>query len=242
MARLSGAYRAWMDFDWSGAEADFERARKLNPAAPEVYRARAMTCLVPTSRLAEAEEEMERAVELDPLSPLTYSLLGKVLLWSRQFDRALAELDAALELKPDYAIAHWYRGAGLWFQGRVEEGVTWLQIAGRKIGANPAMVAEIGMGLGFLGRHAEARAALAEVEAAGRERYVTPIARAWVYLGLGELDSTFEWLERAVEERDPHILDLPCKPLYDPIRDDPRFAALLHKMRLPAHRQSATSA
>ena len=229
---LSGVYRAWMDFDWNGAARDFGRALELAPASSHVHTLRVAYHLVPTSRLREAEEEMERAVESDPVSPLAYIELGKVLLWARHFDRARAKLEAAFDLRPDYPPAAWYRGVGLYFQGRIEEALTVWQPAMRTVGANPAMIGAIGMALGYLGRHAEARAALAELAAAERERYAPVFSRAQIYLGLGETDAVFEWLDRAVDERDPPILDLPCKPIWDGVREDPRFTALLRKMRL----------
>ena len=229
---FSGAYRGWMDYDWKGAEADFVRARALTPASQQVHWLRALNCLVPTGRLAEAEQEMERAVELDPLSPFAYTFLARVLLWERQFDRAQTKIEAALELRPDYGLALWYRGASFWFQGRMEEAVGVWRAAMQKTGPNSGMIGAIGMGLGYLGRQAEARALLAELEAAACERYVSPISRAQIHLSLGEVDAAFEWLDRAVDEHDPHILDLPCKPIWDGLRPDPRFAALLRKMRL----------
>jgi TolB-like protein/Flp pilus assembly protein TadD len=229
---LNGAYRAWMDFDWKGAEASFERARLLTPASQAVHSLRAITFLVPTGRLAEAEQETERALELDPLSPRAHTHAAKVLLWARQFDRAHARIDAALELRPDYAMARWFGGAAFWFQGRREEAVQLWQTAMRTIGPNPVMMGAIGMGLGYLGRHAEARSILTELEATARARYVTMVAVAQAHLGLGETEAVFEWLGRAIEERDPHILDLPCKPLWDGLRSDPRFTELLRRMRL----------
>ena len=229
---LSGAYRAWMDFDWSGAGADFDRALELSPASAETHRLRATHYLVPTGRLREAEEEMERAVASDPVSPLMYVYLGEVLLWERQFDRGLAKMETAFELRPDYALGLWYRGAALYFQGRLEEGLMLFQSALQKVGPNPVMIGGIGMTLAQLGRQAEARAALAQLQAADRERYTPPLAHAQIHLALGDTDAAFEWLDRAVEERDPHIFDLPCKPIWDAIRADPRFTALLHKMRL----------
>jgi adenylate cyclase len=228
---LSGAYRAWMDFDWKGAEADFAEALELTPASAEAHRLRATHYLVPTGRLREAEEEMERAVESDPLSPLAYIELGKVLLWARQFDRAQAAMEVAFELRPEYPPAVWYRGVGLYFQGRIEEGLQYWRCANEKR-ATPVGDGAIGMALAQLGRHAEARAALAGLENAARERYVPQLSRAQIHMALGETDATFHWLEQAVEERDPHILDIPCKPIWDPLRSDPRFTALLRRMRL----------
>lgn len=188
--------------------------------------------LVPTSRLLEAEQEMQFAVQSDPLSPLACVELGKVLLWQRQFDRAQAQMEAAFELRPNYALAIWYRGAAWFFRGRIEEALGYWQSALGRMGANPAMMAAIGMCLGMSGRQTEARAVLAQLDAAERERYVSPVGRAQVYMGLGEIDTTFEWLDRAVEERDIHVLILPCKPIWDVLRPDPRFRALMRKMHL----------
>jgi len=229
---LSGVYRAWADFDWNGAARDFGRALELAPASSHVHTLRVAYHLVPTGRLREAEEEMERAVESDPVSPLAYIELGKVLLWARHFDRAQAKLEAAFDLQPHYPPAVWYRGVGLYFQGRVAEALTVWQQVMRTVGANPGMTGAIGMALGYLGRHAEARAALAELAAAEREGAVLRFSRAQIHLGLGETEAVFEWLDRAVDERDPAILDLPCKPIWDGVREDPRFTALLGKMRL----------
>jgi serine/threonine-protein kinase len=229
---LSGAYRAWADFDWEGAAADLDRAQRLTPASSQVHMLRAAYYLVPTGRLREAEEEMERAVESDPVSPFAFIELGRVLLWARQFDRARARLETAFDLRPEYPLAVWYRGVGLYFQGRIEEALSFWQPVVQKIGPVPPMIGAIGMALGYLGRHAEARAALAELEAADREGYAPRISRAQVHLGLGETDAVFEWLDRAVDARDPLILDLPCKPIWDAVRNDARFSALLRKMRL----------
>lgn len=229
---LSGAYRAWIDFDWERAEADFGRAAVLNPAAPEVHWLRAMMCLVPLNRLEEAVQSMERAIELDPLSPLLHSYFAWLLGFKREFGRGSDEAASALALDPEYAVAFALRGSVLYYSGRIEEGVASWQIAAEKVGRAPSIIGPLGYGLGRLGRRAEAQAILAELDAVERERYVTPISRAWVHIGLGDFDAAFPWLDRAVDERDPHILHFSCKPAYDPIRQDPRFDALLRKMRL----------
>ena len=96
----------------------------------------------------------------------------------------------------------------------------------------PSLIGALGYGLGRLGRNAEARAILAELDEAAKKSYVTPFSRALVYIGLGDFDTAFEWLDRAVDERDVHILHLTVKPVYDPIRSDPRFHRLLRKMNL----------
>jgi hypothetical protein len=78
----------------------------------------------------------------------------------------------------------------------------------------------------------EAREILCRLLERRREDYVPPIGIAWLYMGLGEMDEMFEWLNRAVDEHDPHEMHLAVKPIYDGIRGDPRFAELLRKARL----------
>lgn len=86
----------------------------------------------------------------------------------------------------------------------------------------------------WAGRPVEARRALEQLDALARTAYVSPIHRAWVHVGLGEADEAFEWLDRGIDARDPHVLHLPVKPHYDSLRQDARFGALMSKLRLPA--------
>lgn len=228
---LSGAYRAWLDFDWRGAEDDFDRAAALSPAAVETHWLRTMV-LLPHNRMEEAVQEMERAIELDPLSSVLHSLFAWLLAFMRDFDRALAESETALALAPEHPVALALRGSVLYFSGRIEEGVALHQSAAEKMAPPPSWIAALGYGLGRLGRNAEARAILAELDAAEKKSYVSPFSRALIYIGLSDFDTAFEWLGRAVDERDLHMLHLTVKPVYDPIRADPRFHALLRKMKL----------
>lgn len=229
---LSGAYRAWMDFDWSGAAIDFDRALELTPASERARTLRASHYLVPTGRLQEAEQQLELALESDPLSPLAHIELVRVLIWQRQFDRARARMEAALDLWPEQAFVKWFMGVAFYFQGRFEEALKLWWPAMQKIGTTPTMTGAIGMAIGQLGRHAEARQILAEMEAGAHRSYMPSLCRAQVHVGLGESDAAIDLLERAVEERDPHLLDLPYKPTWDCLRANPRFTALLRKMLL----------
>jgi serine/threonine-protein kinase len=229
---LSGAYRAWMDFDWLGAKSDFDRSLELTPASEQAHTLRANYFLVPTGDLREAEQEMETALESNPLSPLAYIDLVKILVWKREFDRAQARMQTAFELWPDYALAKWFMGVALYFQGRREEALALWQPAMQKIGGTPAMRGAIGMALGQLGRHGEARRMLADMEADAGNSYMPSLSRAQIHVGLGEFDAALELLDRAVDERDPHLLDLPHKPIWDCLRPDPRFTAILHRIQL----------
>jgi hypothetical protein len=85
---------------------------------------------------------------------------------------------------------------------------------------------------GLLGQRAQAEECLRQLQAVGQLRYVSPLAIAWVYLGLQDVESCLGWLEKAVDEREPQIIHFAVKPMYDAFRAHPRFQALLKRMRL----------
>jgi hypothetical protein len=94
------------------------------------------------------------------------------------------------------------------------------------------MLGWFGLVLGACGRADEARSVLERLEVMARTTYVPPTSFAWVYLGLRDVDRAFEWLDRAVEARDQFMMPIKTYAFFDPIRDDPRFHALLRKMKL----------
>jgi tetratricopeptide (TPR) repeat protein len=191
-----------------------------------------MYLLVPKQRLDEAEAELELTLGADPLSPDYHAQLAQIHLFKRQFDRAEEKARAAIELKSNYPFAYWLVGVIRALQGRFDQAISNCENAIQLFGGAPVAIAAVGTLLGWAGCVAEAGKMLERVEAAARTSYVSSVARAWIHMGLGETDKVFEWLDRAVDERDPQITHLPVKPIYDSLRADPRFAALLHKMRL----------
>jgi len=96
----------------------------------------------------------------------------------------------------------------------------------------PMMLGWLGLTLGGSGRTDEARGVLARLESVARSTYVPPTSYAWVCIGLREVDAAFEWLDRAVEARDQLMMPIKSYAFFDPLRADPRFAALLRKMKL----------
>lgn len=229
---MLGVFHGVFEFDWEAAEQDFRRALALSPASPVVHSRHAMYLLVPKQRLDEAEAELELTLGADPLSPDYHAQLAQIHLFKRQFDRAEEKARAAIELKSNYPFAYWLVGVIRALQGRFDQAISNCENAIQLFGGAPVAIAAVGTLLGWAGCVAEVRKMLERVEAAARTSYVSSVARAWIHMGLGETDKVFEWLDRAVDERDPQITHLPVKPIYDSLRADPRFAALLHKMRL----------
>jgi TolB-like protein len=227
---LSGVLRGLLDYDWAGAEAAFQRAFELSPGSATVLIEHAWYHLVPRMRVAEALEEAERAVALDPLAPFVRGLFGLVLMVARQYARAVEECREAVRLAPRLWWLHWFYGAALLLQGRAVQGFAHARKVYDEI-HQPLVVGGMSLLYGLFLRRKEARQMLAELDEMSRTTYVPPAAVAWAYLGLGD-DRVFEWLNKAIDVREPVATHMPSMPIYDGIREDPRFRVLLARMHL----------
>jgi tetratricopeptide (TPR) repeat protein len=159
-----------------------------------------------------------------------------MLLLLRKYDRAFHEATKLLEIDP---TAYWAQAviAGTYRERRMfDEAIAAQRRATEVSGDNAAMLGWLGLVLGLAGRAAEARHVLGRLEVMAARAFVPPTSFAWTFLGLGETDRTFEWLDRAIEGRDQFMMPIKSYPFLDPIRSDPRFAALLRKMNLDADR------
>lgn len=228
-----GTFRAVFQYDWAGAGRAFATALKLDPGSPLVHSSYAVYLLAPTMRLEQAETELNRTLELDPLSPASHFLLAMVLFFRRAYDRAEAVIRNATDLRANFPTAVWLRGMIAAMQGRFEEAIEHCESAARLFGGAPMPSAMLGLLYGWAGRVEKARRVLEQLQQAARTTYISPACHAWVHLGLGDIDQAFQWLDRAIDEHDPHVIHLPVKPIYDSLREDARFTALLEKMSSP---------
>ena len=179
---------------------------------------------------------MEWALELDPLSTGIRSWLSVMLLLWRRYDRAFDEATQLLELDPTAYWAHAAIGGTYRERRKFDEAIAAQRKATEVSGDNAAMLGWLGLVLGLGGRTAEARDVLGRLEVRATSTFIPPSSFAWTYLGLGETDRAFEWLDRAIEGRDQFMMPIKSYGFLDPIRSDPRFAALLRKMNLDADR------
>ena len=233
---LLGQFHKQLDFNWPEVDREMARALELNPASPIVRMRYAAHALMPHGRLAEAVTELERALELDPLSTGIRSWLSVMLLLWRRYDRAFDEATQLLELDPTAYWAHAAIGGTYRERRKFDEAIAAQRKATEVSGDNAAMLGWLGLVLGLGGRTAEARDVLGRLEVRATSTFIPPSSFAWTYLGLGETDRAFEWLDRAIEGRDQFMMPIKSYGFLDPIRSDPRFAALLRKMNLDADR------
>jgi len=238
-----GHFRWLFDYDWPAVRRHVDRARELNPTSPMVRVWYAMgPLLAPECRLEEAIDELLAAAESDPLSVLVRSWLSIMFHLDRQDDRAIEESRLIIEMEPANCVGYWLECTNCRAKGLFDEAIA----AGRKSvelsGGSMMMLGWLGLALGEAGRADEARGVLAELQAAAdRQVYVPPTSFAWTYLGLGEVDNAFVWLDRAVEACDRMMVPIQLYTFFDPLRGDPRFAALLRKMKLePVNRVRAS--
>jgi adenylate cyclase len=227
---LLGICRGLLDYDWPAAEAAFQRAFALSPGSALVLIQHAWYYLVPRMRVAEALDEGRQAVELDPLSPIARGLLGLVYVVARQSANAVEECRRAVELAPSLWWLHWFYMTALLQHGKLIQGFREARIAHEQ-NHQPLVTGGMALIYGLCLRRKKAKQFYAELQRLSRTEYVPPAAFAFAYLGLGD-DRVFEWLDKAIDARDPVVTHLPSMPLYDSIREDPRFRALLAKMHL----------
>ena len=227
---LLGTLDCILDYDWAAAERAFERAFEFSPGSSAVLAQHAWYFLGPRLRIAEAVEELRHAVALDPLSPFLHTYLALALVVAREYDSAAEEGRAAVELAPALWWPRWMLLTALIFQGRGDEAVAQGRLAAEICGA-PAVEAGMCVVYGLLGRADEAQQCFAHVLDSARTASVSPLSMAWAYMGVGD-ERVFEWLEKAIDARDPGVMYMPGMPIYDGIRGDPRFHTLLAKMGL----------
>jgi TolB-like protein/DNA-binding winged helix-turn-helix (wHTH) protein/Flp pilus assembly protein TadD len=226
-AQFSRGYVRWLlDWDWPGAEADFRRAVALDPSFAPAHMSLGHA-LSQMGRHSEAALSMARARELEPLSPIRYALSSQVAFQARDYPAALAHADRAIALDQQFWIGQMVRGQVYTEMGKYDLALKDLTMAERFSGTNSKAISLRGYILAKLGRTADANAVLSALEAASGTKYVPPFAMALINVGLGQKDRAFDWLERAYQARDVHLMYLTVDPKWDPLRKDPRFEKLL---------------
>jgi TolB-like protein/Tfp pilus assembly protein PilF len=231
---LVGLYHKQLTYDWPELAREMARALELSPTSPIVRERYAFNVLMPHARHDEAVAQLELALEWDPQSISVRSHLGAVLLLWRRYDRAMEEARRVLDLEPRAYWGHALMGSCFRDQMIFDKAIAAYRTALELSGGSSSMLGWLGMSLALGGEAAEARTLLERLHERASKAYVPPTSFAWIHLGLGETDSAFEWLDRAIDARDQFIMPIKSYWFFDPIRSDPRFAALLHKMRLDA--------
>jgi len=217
------------DWDWQSAEKEYRRAIELDPNYATGHHWYAEH-LAFRGRFDEAFAEIERARQLDPLSLIIQVDNGAILFFSRQYDRAIEQFQAVLKVEPtfprarmmDYAYAQ---------QGRYAEALADIEIW-RRVDNTYWILIEEGYVYGRAGQPAEARRALEKLKLMNRGGKIDPFGLVPVYVGLGDKDQAFAWIEKSIANHSPGPIALKVDPIYEPLRSDPRFQSVLQRLGL----------
>ena len=227
-----GYVKFYFDWDWAGAEREFQRAIELNPKYATAHEWYAYF-LTATGRLPEAKAEILRSKELDPLSVPIAADMGFLLHYADEQDRAEEELHKALEMNPGDPLGHFFLGRVYQAKGLYEQAIAEYGATGPLKEWVPT-IAAVGYVYGILGRLPEARKALADLEALSKKQYVTAYAVALVHAALGDKDKAFAWLDKAVEERTHWLVWIRRDRRWKPLYGDPRFAEIVRRVGIPS--------
>ena len=219
------------DWDWAKAEREFRRAIELNPRYAPAHQWYGFL-LAAHGRTEEALVAGHTAQELDPGSVSARRSLAWLYFYARRYERTLHHLESAIEMNPTAEETYRVLGLTLAVDGQLDEAERVLREAVSMQGAGSYTAATLGFALARAGKTDEARSILAGLHTAREREYVSPVAFATLYLGLGDTAHALDWSERAYTERRGWVAYVRVNPLMDPLRDEPRFAALVERMHI----------
>ena len=219
-------------WDWGVVERHYERAIALDPNDVTTLRFYSFY-LAYTGRPAEALPIAEEACRLDPVSPNARMNLGATLLMAGRVDDAVRQLEETLELDSNFSLAHVMLGLAYARKRMPERAVAAAQKARSLAGSRPDVIGFHGYALALAGRRDEALTTLDDLRRLAWPREPSPFPMAVVYVGLEDSDRAFEWLEKAFEQRSWELPMLKGEAIFDALRPDPRFPALLDRLGLP---------
>ena len=230
-----GGIKSDYEWDFRGAEAEWERALALNPnyATTHAWYAQHLSAI---GRHQEAIAEIKRAQELDPFSLIINSVVGDTYLKARQYDQAIEQLRKTIEMDKNFPRAHRYLAEVYIEKGMYDEAITEFHTANMLSGEDPAHVEQRTKGLREAYANAGARGfwqkQLSYLKEAEEKGNPVIYAIASVYARLGDKEQSLKWLERAYRERDPYLVYIKIDPQFDSFRSDPRVIDLMQRVGL----------
>ncbi len=218
--------------DLDAAEKSLRRAIELNPsyALGRIWYANYLSS---RGRADEAIRQVTLAQELDPLSPVINTNVAWVMINARRYDEAIVQLKRTLAMDSTYIQAHSRLCAAYSFAGRHDDAIAECEVVVRLSNSSTSSLAALAQAYGSAGRPRDAERLLDQLVGGLPARYVSSGAVANAYTALGRTEQALSWLERSYRERTNNIAYLAVEPVYDAIRQEPRFQAVLRAAGLP---------
>jgi TolB-like protein/DNA-binding winged helix-turn-helix (wHTH) protein/Tfp pilus assembly protein PilF len=222
------------DWDLDAGGKEFRRAIDLNPSYATAHHWFAWHLSL-LGRYDEAIAEMRKAENLDPLSLIINADLAELLVLAHSYDESIRQSNKTIEMDPNFAMAHNQLAQGYLEKHMYSEAVTELEKAVRLSGGSPTCIANLARAYAASGKRSEAIRLLSGLQKRSNPTYSYGSEIATIYASLGNRDQAMNWLEKAYEERfNPGVL---LRPGFDPLRSDPRFEDLVHRIGLPRTRR-----
>jgi TolB-like protein/Flp pilus assembly protein TadD len=218
------------DWDLDAGGKEFRRAIELNPGYATAHHWYAWH-LGLLGRYDEAIAEMRKAESLDPLSLIINADLAELLVLARSYDESMRQSRKTIEMDPNFAVAHNQLGQAYLQQHMYGQAVAELQKAVQLSAGSPTCVANLARAYALSGRRSEALKLLNGLKTSSTPGFSHASEIAAIYVSLGDKDEALNWLEKGYAERfNPGVL---IRPGFDPLRSDPRFQNLVHRVGLP---------
>ena len=231
-AHASLAYaNLYYEWDWAAAENGFRRSIDLSPnyaTAHHWYH----EYLVLRGRIDEATVEINKAQELDPLSPAINAALVLPLLNSGKYDQGVTALKRVIALDPGFYRGHFFLGIAYTLMGLYEMAFAELRDAVTLSENSTRAVAVLGWAYAVAGKQDQARAIIDELQRRMHDSYVPPYGMAIIWTALGEKNKALDWLEKGYDRRDEYLTRLGIAVELNSLRSDPRFRDLLERVGL----------
>jgi TolB-like protein/DNA-binding winged helix-turn-helix (wHTH) protein/Tfp pilus assembly protein PilF len=219
------------DWGWASAEKEYKRAIALNPSYATAHHWYAWHLIV-MGRNGEGIAELKKAESLDPLSLIISADLADALCIAHRYDESVQQSQKTIEMDPHFVVAHYQLGQALEQKHRHEEAIAEFRRAIELSGGNTTFESNLANAYAVSGLRAEAMKIVKDLEGRHSQSTATDASIALIYVGLGDNDQAMIWLNKAYQARfNPSIL---MRPVFDPLRSDPRFQDLLHRIGLPS--------
>jgi TolB-like protein/Tfp pilus assembly protein PilF/DNA-binding winged helix-turn-helix (wHTH) protein len=222
-------YKNW---DWITAGQEFKRAIELDPNNANAHHTYGLY-LSALGRHDEARAQMQRTLELDPLAPFAYANLGSIYWSNHDFDRAIQQLRRSLEIDPNFPYAHFFLGQVYESLARYDQALEEFEKYRTLSGIPYEYKGAIAHLYAVQGRRAKVMKLLEELKAQHKPGDMLSYAIASGYVGLGDKDRAFQWLQNSCAEHSDDMVDFNDDIRMDPLRSDPRFQALVRRVGVP---------
>ena len=223
---------ALYDWNWTESERHFKKALELDPNIAYTHIAYGLDYLAPMGKADEVVAELQRGVELEPLSMINNSVLTSAYIYDRKYERALVQARSTYDLEPNFGFARVWLGFALIANGKYDEAISTVG----QMSPDSPFVWMSGVVLAHAyakqGKRAEAEQQISRLRDLAKTRYMRTYYLAAIYAALGDKEKAFAELEESFAERDCFLGRIAIDPAMDPLRDDPRFKSLMKRMNL----------